>query len=281
MAENPSSYVHAMPLENNLFEWHFTLQGPEDTDFHNGLYHGRIILPAEYPVKPPEIIFLTPSGRFETNVKVCLSISGYHPESWQPSWSIRTALLAVVGFMPTSTPGAIGSLDFPPKEKKRLAKLSRNWKCSACGKSNSEIMLEVERTETKKNDEKDEVKRLASQLVFSKPVEGSSKSESEVANKAKENSALVAEAEKPKEKENSERTNSEFLRQRQKEIIEQKRKVQNERLLSMQAVPSNTEVSEHHNGYGLGVCFGAGVMMLGFLLIRRLLIFLDSDDPMM
>lgn len=28
---------------------------------HNDRYHGRILLPAEYPFKPPELIFLTVS----------------------------------------------------------------------------------------------------------------------------------------------------------------------------------------------------------------------------
>ena len=61
-------------------------------------------------MKPPNIFFMTPNGRFETNTKICLSISGFHPESWRPSWSIRTALLAMIGFMPTHGNGAIGSL---------------------------------------------------------------------------------------------------------------------------------------------------------------------------
>ena len=50
---------YAQPLEDNLFEWHFTVRGPPDTEFDGGLYHGRIIMPAEYPMKPPNIIFLT------------------------------------------------------------------------------------------------------------------------------------------------------------------------------------------------------------------------------
>jgi hypothetical protein len=28
-----------------------------------------------------------PNGRFETQTKICLSISQHHPEHWQPSWS--------------------------------------------------------------------------------------------------------------------------------------------------------------------------------------------------
>lgn len=66
--------------------------------------------------------YLQPNGRFETNKKICLSISGHHPETWQPSWSIRTALLAIIGFMPTPANGTIGSLDYTAKERAKLAK---------------------------------------------------------------------------------------------------------------------------------------------------------------
>jgi len=54
---------YASPLEDNLFEWHFTVQGPPSTDFEGGIYHGRILLPPEYPMKPPNIILLTVSGQ--------------------------------------------------------------------------------------------------------------------------------------------------------------------------------------------------------------------------
>jgi hypothetical protein len=39
----------------------------------------RMQLPSEYPFKPPEVYMLTPSGRFEINKKICLSISSFHP----------------------------------------------------------------------------------------------------------------------------------------------------------------------------------------------------------
>lgn len=56
---------YASPLEDNLFEWHFTVQGPPSTDFEGGVYHGRILLPPEYPMKPPNIILLTVSVYLE------------------------------------------------------------------------------------------------------------------------------------------------------------------------------------------------------------------------
>jgi len=124
----------ACPLEDNLFEWHFTVQGPPSSEFEGGVYHGRILLPPEYPMKPPNIILLTPNGRFEINKKICLSISGHHPETWQPSWSIRTALLALIAFMPTPGNDTIGSLDYSAEERQKLAKKSLNWQCDSCGK---------------------------------------------------------------------------------------------------------------------------------------------------
>ncbi|GFH25978.1 predicted protein [Haematococcus lacustris] len=115
----------AEALEDDIFEWHFVIRGPADSEFEGGIYHGRILLPAEYPFKPPGFMMLTPSGRFETGVKICLTISSYHPEQWQPSWSVRTALTALVAFMPTPAGSAVGSLDYTKEERRALAIKSR------------------------------------------------------------------------------------------------------------------------------------------------------------
>ncbi|XP_050430620.1 ubiquitin-conjugating enzyme E2 J1-like isoform X2 [Adelges cooleyi] len=132
LSESTEEYS-AHPLEDNLFEWHFTMRGPPSSEFEGGVYHGRILLPSEYPMKPPNIILLTPNGRWETNKKICLSISSHHPETWQPSWSIRTALLALIAFMTTNGQGTIGSLEYTSEERQTLAKKSKNWECEKCG----------------------------------------------------------------------------------------------------------------------------------------------------
>jgi len=153
---SPSSQFFAAPLEENLFEWHFTVRGPGDTEYQGGVYHGRILIPPEYPMKPPDIIVLTPNGRFEIGKKICLSISGHHPETWQPSWSIRTALLAIIGFMPTPGQGTIGSLDYTPEERQGLARKSQHWSCSLCGKTSELLLPEEEDSQ----DTKEEVKKV-------------------------------------------------------------------------------------------------------------------------
>lgn len=87
------------PPQGNLLEWHFTIRGPPDTEFEGGVYHGRIVLPPEYPFKPPNIMLLTPNGRFEIRKMICLSISAFHPETWQPAWgsTCASACVAPVG----------------------------------------------------------------------------------------------------------------------------------------------------------------------------------------
>ena len=102
-AESSSCIFRA---QDNIFEWHFVVRGAADSEFEvrgllgttgqsnkvpaglqhlclvrnfehrkgalrqGGLYHGRILLPPEYPFKPPSFLMLTPNGRFETGQKV-------------------------------------------------------------------------------------------------------------------------------------------------------------------------------------------------------------------
>ncbi|XP_044532354.1 ubiquitin-conjugating enzyme E2 J1 isoform X2 [Gracilinanus agilis] len=172
--KDPTDHYHAQPLEDNLFEWHFTVRGPPDSDFDGGVYHGRIVLPPEYPMKPPSIILLTANGRFEVGKKICLSISGHHPETWQPSWSIRTALLAIIGFMPTKGEGAIGSLDYSPEERRALAKKSQDFCCEGCGSAMKIALLPLSSgSDSSQADE--EAKELARQISFKAEVNSSVK----------------------------------------------------------------------------------------------------------
>ncbi|KAG0260302.1 hypothetical protein DFQ27_003610 [Actinomortierella ambigua] len=143
LAREPSTDFAASPLESDIFEWHFTIRGPEGTEFEGGLYHGRILLPNNYPFAPPSLMFLTPNGRFELNKKVCLSITGYHPEYWQPAWGIRTVLVAVIGFLPTESKGAIGGLDTSVEARKALAIKSKTWACRTCNTENVEILPNI------------------------------------------------------------------------------------------------------------------------------------------
>ena len=109
-----------MRRPNNILEWHFVIKGPKDTPYTGGSYHGKLIFPSEYPYKPPAIMMLTPNGRFNTNTRLCLSMSDFHPETWVPAWSVASILNGVLSFMLESTP-TVGSVETSTAERKRLA----------------------------------------------------------------------------------------------------------------------------------------------------------------
>ena len=125
LATTSNPDIAAVACEDELFEWIFAIRGAWGSEFEGGVYIGRIHMPAEYPFKPPGFTMLTPSGRFEINTKICLSISSYHPESWQPSWSVESALVALIAFMQTEGGGAIGSMDCPKEDRRAMAAESR------------------------------------------------------------------------------------------------------------------------------------------------------------
>ncbi|KAJ2252603.1 Ubiquitin-conjugating enzyme E2 6 [Coemansia sp. RSA 455] len=96
---NPTPYITAKPLESNILEWHYVLRGPPDTPYADGEYHGKVKFPSDYPYKPPAIQMITPSGRFQTNTNICMSMSNFHPSTWNPAWSVSTILNGMLSFM--------------------------------------------------------------------------------------------------------------------------------------------------------------------------------------
>jgi ubiquitin-conjugating enzyme E2 J1 len=193
LASNASPDYHAEPLEDNLFEWHFTLKGPPaPSPYDGGIYHGRIVLPPTYPLRPPSFRFLTATGRFEVNREICLSISGHHEETWQPAWGIRTAMVAIRSFMDTDAKGQLGGIECSPPIRKRMAGESGAFRCAVCGRSNAEIIKEreeaaalIEAKEGKKKEEevpeelrlayRDELEKGASKGGEHEPVAKESK----------------------------------------------------------------------------------------------------------
>eukprot|EP00815_Leptocylindrus_aporus_P000035 CAMPEP_0116063916 /NCGR_PEP_ID=MMETSP0322-20121206/8746_1 /TAXON_ID=163516 /ORGANISM="Leptocylindrus danicus var. apora, Strain B651" /LENGTH=313 /DNA_ID=CAMNT_0003549719 /DNA_START=148 /DNA_END=1089 /DNA_ORIENTATION=+ len=157
---NPSPRYFAAPLEDDMFEWHFTIRGPRDTEFEGGVYHGRILLPPEYPFKPPNIMFLNQSGRFEVNTKVCLSFTAHHAELWQPAWGIRLILEALISFLPSPADGAIGALNWTAEERKKLAKASSEYCCARCGNIAALLRNGTEEKEEKVSSLSSEIEKL-------------------------------------------------------------------------------------------------------------------------
>jgi len=117
-------HIAVKPSEENLLEWHFALHTlPEDTPYHLGCYHGKILFPAEYPHAPPAIIMVTPSGRLEIGKRLCLSMTDFHPESWNPAWSVETILVGLLSFF-ISAENGYGAIKSSDQVRRQMAEAS-------------------------------------------------------------------------------------------------------------------------------------------------------------
>lgn len=120
-------YIRIGPWGKSLLRWHFSVKGPSCSVYSKGVYHGRILLPKDYPLSPPRIQMLTPSGRFISGEDICLSASAFHPETWTPRWTILSLVDALRMHMLT-TANEIGGIDASSKRRRQLALASRHWK---------------------------------------------------------------------------------------------------------------------------------------------------------
>ena len=135
LSANPVEYITAHPSESNILEWHYILTGPPNTPYHNGQYWGSLVFPPDYPFAPPAIRMHTPSGRFRPSERLCLSISDFHPKSFNPAWEVSTILLGVLSFM-TSDEMTTGSVSGTDAQRKEFAARTRWWNSTGGGSTN-------------------------------------------------------------------------------------------------------------------------------------------------
>lgn len=114
---------------DDLGVWYFVIYDLKDTVYENGIYLVKVTLPPKYPFKAPDFVFLTDSGRFQVNKKICTSFTGFHPELYSPSWNICSLCAGLISFMtdPTNSPESkgIGYLETSDEMKKLIAIKSR------------------------------------------------------------------------------------------------------------------------------------------------------------
>ncbi|ELP92765.1 ubiquitin-conjugating enzyme E2, putative [Entamoeba invadens IP1] len=125
-AKSNDKYIIMKFDPQNILNCYYVFIGPEETPFEGGMYFGKVVIPTDYPFRPPSLLMYTPSGRFAVDTRICISISDFHPETWNPAYNISSVLTGLLSFM-TSNETGTGSFNDPPQKQRAYAKASMEW----------------------------------------------------------------------------------------------------------------------------------------------------------
>ena len=99
----PVEGVSATPYEDNMRNFNVVIAGPMDSPFDGGLFRLELFLPAEYPMGPPKVRFLT--KMYHPNIdrlgRICLDIL---KDKWSPALQIRTVLISIQALLSAPNP---------------------------------------------------------------------------------------------------------------------------------------------------------------------------------
>ncbi len=128
--EDPPPFVRAVHMdESTSKDFHFLIDGPNNTSHEGGQFVLAMVIPDEYPFCPPKFKMLTPNGRFQQNDWICISgVSSHHSYDWSCSQNFGSVLVSIVSFMIDENPGLHAGMEqSSDDEKKRLASTSRAY----------------------------------------------------------------------------------------------------------------------------------------------------------
>lgn len=89
--------------KSDIYKWEATIIGPIDSPYSGGIFKLLIIVPENYPFKPPKIKFTTPI--FHPNINksgaICLDVLN---KSWSPVLTISKTLLSIMSLLNDPNP---------------------------------------------------------------------------------------------------------------------------------------------------------------------------------
>lgn len=113
LKKSPSPHLLALqPIsEDDLTHWRASFTGQSDSPYDDGVFVLDIVVPNDYPIRPPVIRFLTrichPNINFKTG-EICLDIL---KSQWSPAWTLQTACTAVRELLASPEPDSPLNID--------------------------------------------------------------------------------------------------------------------------------------------------------------------------
>ena len=132
LQKDPLESIDVFPDESDIRKWYFLIRGPDDSEYKNGWYIGKLILSENYPTTPVDFYMVTPNGRFEIDRKICLTITSYHSDQWSSIWSIQKILGAFLSVMVSDFDTGISHIKKTASERNKLAIDSNAFNINMC-----------------------------------------------------------------------------------------------------------------------------------------------------
>jgi ubiquitin-conjugating enzyme E2 D/E len=104
LRKDPPLNCSAGPVdESDMFNWEGIMFGPPDSPFSGGIFNVTIQFPADYPFKPPRVMFTTKIYHPNINAAgfICLDIL---KTNWSPALTISKVLLSVLSMLTDPNP---------------------------------------------------------------------------------------------------------------------------------------------------------------------------------
>ena len=152
--EDPIPGVSAVPLDNNMYEWHGNVKAISDNSYKGAVLHFKILFPKDYPLSPPKVYLLNDELQHPNVMRdrrICLDMferrKGKY-RGWKSGYTVLSILLQLqVFFFDVEE-------NFLTKENKKAIKddiiVMAEFKCPLC-KHNGSVNPYPPFPETKEN----------------------------------------------------------------------------------------------------------------------------------
>lgn len=122
-----NAIILVRPSNQSMLEWHFVLHNlPGNCPYSGGIYHGKLKFTDQYPMTPPTLTMITPTGRLETNTCLDFGLS----DCWKPSRTPECILVGLVSFIiDPAEAWAVGVIEASNMQRRELAMASLDFNC--------------------------------------------------------------------------------------------------------------------------------------------------------
>jgi len=90
--------------EDNLHRWKAWILGPNDTAYAGGYFELEIVVPDSYPLKPPQVKFIThvfhPNVHFKTG-EICLDLL---KDAWSAVYTLTSVCRSIINLLDSPEP---------------------------------------------------------------------------------------------------------------------------------------------------------------------------------